>query len=63
MRSMDVLGQRRKARKAVADDTQVFVVEDSGKLVAIVVDKQRGVTRIPLGATAPQQPFTACARD
>jgi hypothetical protein len=62
MRTKDVLGQRKKARMAMAGDTQVFVVEDSGKLVAIVVDKQRGITRIPLGALATQRTFTSCTQ-
>ncbi len=63
MRTMNVLGRRLKARKATSGDTQVFVVEDSGELVAVVVDKQRGVVRIPLGATGPRTSFASCSRE
>ncbi len=38
-----------KARKASSGGTRVVVVEDAGELVAIVVDKIRGVVRIPIG--------------
>ena len=41
------------ARTARCAGTKVTVVEEKGELVAIVVDKTRGVVRIPLGSIDP----------
>jgi hypothetical protein len=43
----------RKARKAQSGTTRVMVIEEEGELTAIVVDKMRGVVRIPLGTVDP----------
>jgi hypothetical protein len=43
----------RKARKARSGKTSVVVIEEAGELTAIVIDKARGVVRIPLGTVDP----------
>jgi hypothetical protein len=42
-----------KQRKARAGSTKVVVIEDDGELTAIVVDRYRGIVRIPLGTVDP----------
>ena len=48
------LGSR--TRKARSGGTRVLVVEEEGVLTAIVVDKVRGVVRIPIGTVDPPAP-------
>jgi hypothetical protein len=43
----------RKARKARSGKTRVVVIEEAGELTAIVMDKTRGIVRIPLGTVDP----------
>ena len=38
-----------KQRKTASGEVRVVVIEEAGELTAIVVDKMRGVVRIPLG--------------
>ena len=46
-----------KTRKARSGATRVMVVEEGGMLTAIVVDKVRGVVRIPIGAVDQSADF------
>jgi chemotaxis signal transduction protein len=48
-----------KKRMAAAGDTQVIVVEERGILTAIVMDKIRGMIRIPIGEVDPAR--TSCS--
>ncbi len=42
-------GSTAKKRKTASGDVQVVVIEEAGELTAIVMDKMRGMVRIPLG--------------
>ncbi len=42
-------GSTAKKGKTASGDVKVVVIEEAGELTAIVVDKIRGVVRIPLG--------------
>jgi chemotaxis signal transduction protein len=48
-----------KRREAASGDTRVIVVEEQGILTAIVVDKIRGMIRIPIGEVDPAR--TTCS--
>jgi len=48
----------RKARKAQSGKTRVVVIEEEGELTAIIVDKMRGIVRIPLGSVDPPMTYT-----
>jgi hypothetical protein len=58
MRIMKESVRASKARKAQSGKTRVVVIEEQGELTAIVVDKMRGVVRIPLGTVDPPLNFT-----
>jgi chemotaxis signal transduction protein len=58
MRIMRESIRARKARRAQSGKTRVVVIEEEGELTAIVVDKMRGVVRIPLGTVDPPLSFT-----
>lgn len=48
------------SRRATAGDTRVTVVDEEGKLVAIVQDRFRGTIRITLGTVQPPQRRACC---
>jgi chemotaxis signal transduction protein len=61
IRAMRILKESiraRKARKTQSGKTQVLVIEEDGELTAIIVDKMRGVVRIPLGTVDPPLSYT-----